>query len=60
MVEEKRKSIKKSINSEQYQSIVEIIASKKNPIHVLRNLNDTKILNELFPEFGRVWGAGTI
>ena len=56
MVEEKRKSIKKSINSEQYQSIVEIIASKKNPIHVLRNLNDTKILNELFPEFGRVWG----
>ena len=55
-VEEKRKSIKKSINSEQYQSIVEIIASKKNPIHVLRNLNDTKILNELFPEFGRVWG----
>ena len=56
MVEEKRKSIKKSINSEQYQSIVKIIASKKNPIHVLRNLNDTKILNELFPEFGRVWG----
>ncbi|MDA9601433.1 [protein-PII] uridylyltransferase [Alphaproteobacteria bacterium] len=55
-VEEKRKSIKKSINSEQYQSIIEIIASKKNPIHVLRNLNDTKILNELFPEFGRVWG----
>ena len=23
---------------------------------MLRNLNDTKILNELFPEFGRVWG----
>ena len=55
-VDEKRKSIKKSINSEQYQSIIEIIASKKNPIHVLRNLNDTKILNELFPEFGRIWG----
>ena len=55
-VEEKKKVIKKSINSEQYQTLVDIIVSKKNPIHVLRNLNDTKILSELFPEFGRVWG----
>ena len=55
-VEEKKKVIKKSISSEQYQTLVDIIVSKKNPIHVLRNLNDTKILSELFPEFGRVWG----
>ena len=55
-VEEKKKVIKKSINTEQYQTLVDIIVSKKNPIHVLRNLNDTKILSELFPEFGRVWG----
>ncbi len=55
-VEEKKKVIKKSISSEQYQTLVNIIVSKKNPIHVLRNLNDTKILSELFPEFGRVWG----
>lgn len=55
-VEEKRKQIKKSITRAQYQSIVDIIISKKNPIQTLRNLNDTKILNELFPEFGRVWG----
>jgi [protein-PII] uridylyltransferase len=55
-VQEKKKVIKKSISSEQYQTLVDIIVSKKNPIHVLRNLNDTKILSELFPEFGRVWG----
>ena len=55
-VEEKKRVIKKSINTEQYQTLVDIIVSKKNPIHVLRNLNDTKILSELFPEFGRVWG----
>ncbi len=41
---------------DQYEIIVDIISSKKNPIQVLRNLNDTKVLNELFPEFGRVWG----
>jgi len=56
MVEEKRKQIKKSMTSEQYQSLINIIVSKKNPIQVLRNLNDTRILNELFPEFGRIWG----
>ena len=55
-IEEKRKQIKKSITPDQYETIVEIISSKKNPIQVLRNLNDTKVLNELFPEFGRVWG----
>jgi len=55
-VEERKKVIKKSISSGQYQTLVDIIVSKKNPIHVLRNLNDTKILSELFPEFGRVWG----
>ena len=55
-IEEKRKQIKKSITPDQYEIIVEIISSKKNPIQVLRNLNDTKVLNELFPEFGRVWG----
>ena len=55
-IEEKRKQIKKSITPNQYETIVEIISSKKNPIQVLRNLNDTKVLNELFPEFGRVWG----
>ena len=55
-VEEKRKQIKKTITTEQYQSILDIIVSKKNPILTLRNLNDTKILNELFPEFGRIWG----
>ena len=55
-VEEKRKQIKKTITPTQYQSILDIIVSKKNPIQTLRNLNDTKILNELFPEFGRIWG----
>ena len=55
-IEEKRKQIKKSMTSDQYEIIVDIISSKKNPIQVLRNLNDTKVLNELFPEFGRVWG----
>ena len=55
-VEERRKQLKKSITPIQYQSIVDIIVSRKNPILTLRNLNDTKILNELFPEFGRVWG----
>ena len=55
-IEEKRKQIKKSMTSDQYETIVEIISSKKNPIQVLRNLNDTKVLNELFPEFGRIWG----
>ena len=55
-IEEKRKQIKKSMTSDQYETIVDIISSKKNPIQVLRNLNDTKVLNELFPEFGRVWG----
>ncbi len=55
-VEEKRKLIKSSMSFDQYQSLVGIIASKKNPIQVLRNLNDTKVLNELFPEFGRIWG----
>ena len=55
-VEEKRKQIKKTISTEQYQSILDIIVSKKNPILTLRKLNDTKILNELFPEFGRIWG----
>ncbi len=55
-VEEKKKQIKKTITTEQYQSILDIIVSKKNPILTLRNLNDTKILNELFPEFGRIWG----
>jgi [protein-PII] uridylyltransferase len=56
VIEEKRKQIKKSMTHDQYETIVEIISSKKNPIQVLRNLNDTKVLNELFPEFGRVWG----
>ena len=55
-IEEKRKQIKKSMTPDQYETIVDIISSKKNPIQVLRNLNDTKVLNELFPEFGRVWG----
>ena len=55
-IEEKRKQIKKSMTTDQYETIVDIISSKKNPIQVLRNLNDTKVLNELFPEFGRVWG----
>ena len=55
-IEEKRKHIKKSMAPDQYEIIVDIISSKKNPIQVLRNLNDTKVLNELFPEFGRVWG----
>lgn len=55
-VEERRKQLKKSITPIQYQSIVDIIVSRKNPILTLRNLNDTKILNELFPEFGRIWG----
>ena len=55
-IEEKRKQIKKSMTLDQYETIVDIISSKKNPIQVLRNLNDTKVLNELFPEFGRVWG----
>ncbi len=55
-VAERRKQLKKSITPIQYQSIIGIIVSKKNPILTLRNLNDTKILNELFPEFGRVWG----
>ena len=55
-IEEKRKQIKKSITPHQYQTILDIIVSRKNPIQTLRNLNDTKILNELFPEFGRVWG----
>ena len=55
-IEEKRKQIKKSMTPDQYEIIVDIISSKKNPIQVLRNLNDTKVLNELFPEFGRVWG----
>jgi len=55
-IEEKRKQIKKSMTPDQYKTIIEIISSKKNPIQVLRNLNDTKVLNELFPEFGRVWG----
>ena len=41
---------------DQYETILNIIAAKKNPTRVLRNFNDTKILNELFPEFGRVWG----
>jgi len=55
-IEEKRKQIKKSMTPDQYETIVDIISSKKNPIQILRNLNDTKVLNELFPEFGRVWG----
>lgn len=55
-IEEKRKHIKKSMTPDQYEAIIDIISSKKNPIQVLRNLNDTKVLNELFPEFGRVWG----
>ncbi len=55
-IEEKRKQIKSSMTSSQYQSLVDIIVSKKNPTQVLRNLNDTKVLNELFPEFGRIWG----
>ena len=55
-IEEKRKQIKKSMTPDQYQTVVNIISSKNNPIQVLRNLNDTKVLNELFPEFGRVWG----
>ena len=55
-IEEKRKQIKKSMTPDQYETILNIIAAKKNPTRVLRNLNDTKILNELFPEFGRVWG----
>ena len=56
VIEEKKKQIKKSMTHDQYEIIVDIISSKKNPIQVLRNLNDTKVLNELFPEFGRVWG----
>ena len=55
-IEEKRKQIKKSMTPDQYETILNIIAAKKNPTRVLRNLNDIKILNELFPEFGRVWG----
>ena len=55
-IEEKRKQIKKSMTPNQYETILNIIAAKKNPTRVLRNLNDIKILNELFPEFGRVWG----
>lgn len=55
-LEEKRKFIKKQMNLSQYQALLKIIGSKKNPITVLRNLNDTRILNELFPEFGRIWG----
>ena len=50
-IEEKRKQIKKSMSSNQYETIVEIISSKKNPIQVLRNLNDTKVLNELIENF---------
>ena len=56
IVEEKRKHLKSSMTVSHYQSLVDIIVSKKNPIQVLRYLNDTKILNELFPEFGRIWG----
>ena len=56
IIEEKRKQIKKSMTLNQYETILNIIAAKKNPTRVLRNLNDIKILNELFPEFGRVWG----
>ena len=55
-IEEKKKQIKKSMTPAQYETIVEIISSKKNPIQVLRNLNDTQVFSELFPEFGRVWG----
>tara|TARA_B100000963_G_scaffold102276_1_gene88505 strand:+ start:3482 stop:6034 length:2553 start_codon:yes stop_codon:yes gene_type:complete len=56
ILEEKRKILKKTIETHHAQSLLNIIISKKNPIQTLHDFNDTRLLSEIFPEFGRVWG----
>ncbi len=48
--------IKPQLKLQNYEIIRSIITNKKNPVRILRHMNDTKILNAIFPEFGRVWG----
>ena len=55
-LEEKRKILKKTTDSHQIQSLLNIFISKKNPIQALHDFNDTRLFSEIFPEFGRVWG----
>ena len=56
ILEEKRKILKKTIEIHHTQSLLNIFISKKNPIRTLHDFNDTRLLSEIFPEFGRVWG----
>ena len=39
-----------------FKIIRSIITSNNNPVRILRHLNDSRMLNAIFPEFGRVWG----
>ena len=55
-VEEKRKVLKKTTDKQHIQSFLNIVVSKKNPIKALHDFNDTRLFNEIFPEFGRIWG----
>mgnify|MGYP001176375370 FL=1 len=55
-IKENRKNLKNTISNDHMLSVLNIIISKKDPINVLHDLNDTRILSEIFPEFGRIWG----
>jgi len=50
------KKIPTKLKTEDFKIIRSIIISHKNPVRILRHLNDSRILNVIFPEFGRVWG----
>jgi [protein-PII] uridylyltransferase len=50
------KKIVPKLKTKDFDIIRSIIISQKNPVRILRHLNDSRILNAIFPEFGRVWG----
>ena len=48
-LEEKRKILKKTTDSHQIQSLLNIFISKKNPIQALHDFNDTRLFSENIP-----------